>query len=125
MLVQLTSDKTCINLIFWEINTTQLEELKAYANILKNRELNKWLAETTEAKIEKIKEILIESELMEAIGENVYEEDNWEPYVIKFAELIVQKCCDVIGNGDSSMSSSAEHGWRETCQIEIKQLFGL
>lgn len=76
-------------------------------------------------KIEKIKEILIESELMEAIGENVYKDDGWESYVVKFAELIINECCYAIGDGDGSMSSMAEHCWRETCQTEIKQHFGL
>mgnify|MGYP000113625782 CR=1 FL=1 len=44
---------------------------------------------------EHIKQALIKSELMEAIGTNAYEEDGWEPIVSKFAELIVNECINV------------------------------
>ena len=44
---------------------------------------------------ERIKQLLIKSQLLEAIGENAYEEDGWEPIVEKFAELIVRECADI------------------------------
>lgn len=39
----------------------------------------------------RINQILIDSGLMDSIGEYAYEEDNWEPVVTKFAELIVKE----------------------------------
>jgi hypothetical protein len=41
---------------------------------------------------ERIKELLIKSQLLEAIGEKAYDEDGWEPFVKKFAELIALDC---------------------------------
>jgi hypothetical protein len=44
---------------------------------------------------ERIKELLIKSQLLEAIGENAYEEDGWEPIVEKFADLIIRECAEI------------------------------
>jgi hypothetical protein len=44
----------------------------------------------------RIKQLLVESQLLEAIGENAYEEDDWEPIVEKFTELIVRECTDIV-----------------------------
>lgn len=39
----------------------------------------------------KIEQILIDSGLMDTIGEYAYEEDNWEPVISKFVEMIVKE----------------------------------
>ena len=43
----------------------------------------------------------------------------------KFAELIVKECVRCIDDGRGEVSSMAEHGWRQICQKEIKEHFGV
>lgn len=50
---------------------------------------------------ERIKELLIKSQLLEAIGENAYEEDGWEPIVEKFADLIIGECAGIYSKIDN------------------------
>lgn len=38
----------------------------------------------------------------------------------KFANLIIQECIDAIDDGSGSLSSIAEHSWRQICVDEIK-----
>jgi len=52
---------------------------------------------------DQIKELLIKSQLLEAIGENAYEEDGWEPFVEKFAELIVRECSTLAYDGPNGI----------------------
>ena len=54
---------------------------------------------------------------------DIYTDTNKSFYIKNFAELIIKECVSVIGDGDGSMSSMAEHTWRETCQAEINSHF--
>jgi hypothetical protein len=45
--------------------------------------------------------------------------------LMTFVRAIAKEACDTIDDGDGSMSSMAEHIWREICQKEIQKKFGL
>lgn len=57
---------------------------------------------------ERIQELLVKSELLEAIGSNAYEEDGWEPIVKKFAELIVKECITTLNGYDVRLSDNSK-----------------
>ena len=56
---------------------------------------------------ERVKELLIQSQLLEAIGTNAYEEDGWEPIVSEFAELIVNQCLNFVDVGRDKHETKA------------------
>ena len=82
--------------------------------------------------IDKIKQILIDSGLMDSIGEYYYEKDNWESVVSKFAELIVKECVELgkelqtqdVINGSEDYKSGREMGI-EVFMNQIKKNFGI
>lgn len=89
---------------------------------------------------EHIKQALIKSDMMEAIGTNAYEEDGWEPIVSKFAELIVQEClrqCENVRTDALEQKSSefltesgkmlyeGVFGGATNCGYAIQQHFGI
>ena len=82
--------------------------------------------------IDKIKQILIDSGLMDSIGEYYYEKDNWESVVSKFAELIVKECVELgkelqtqdVINGSEDYKSGREMGI-EVFMNQIKNNFGI
>jgi hypothetical protein len=41
----------------------------------------------------------------------------------KFAQLIIQECCDTIDDGNGAASSISENAWRQQCIREIKKHF--
>ena len=82
--------------------------------------------------IDKIKQILIDSGLMDSIGEYYYEKDNWESVVSKFAELIIKECVELgkelqtqdVINGSEDYKSGREMGI-EVFMNQIKKNFGV
>lgn len=48
-----------------------------------------------------------------------------EGELMTFVRAIAKEACDTIDDGDGSMSSMAENVWREICQKEIQEKFGL
>ena len=82
--------------------------------------------------IDKIKQILIDSGLMDSIGEYYYEKDNWESVVSKFAELIIKECVELgkelqtqdVINGSEDYKSGREMGI-EVFMNQIKKNFGI
>jgi hypothetical protein len=41
----------------------------------------------------------------------------------KFAQMIIQECCNVIDDGNGAASSISENAWRQQCIREIKKHF--
>lgn len=74
---------------------------------------------------EMIKKMLIKSQLLEAIGENAYEEDEWEPIIEKFAELIAWECASIVENKIEVSRYVHEAELLRECSATIKQHFGV
>ena len=74
---------------------------------------------------ERIQELLVKSELLEAIGSNAYEEDGWEPIVKRFAELIVQECLAQVDKVDAMLEDDKEKLGASWVGLAIVKHFGI
>jgi hypothetical protein len=77
---------------------------------------------------ERIKELAEQAELIEIVDDAYQERGTWQPFVEKFAELIVKECTKVVENlspGYDDYRNQIEDAFRRDCVEQMKQHFGV
>ena len=82
---------------------------------------------------ERIRELAEQAELIEIVDDAYQERGTWQPFVEKFAELIVKECADIINHRadtsadylDSNKANDHARQVQRDCATTIKQHFGV
>jgi hypothetical protein len=71
---------------------------------------------------ERIKELALQSNLTEVIDDTYLERNDWQPFVEKFAELIVKEC---VRHFNEDYQRDFDTLWREDLSKSIREHFGI
>ena len=71
---------------------------------------------------ERFRELALQSNLTEVIDDTYLERNDWQPFVEKFAELIVKEC---VRHFNEDYQRDFDTLWREDLSKSIREHFGI